>query len=132
MLTVTFICGLYAGKSILWEARKARLVAENSPEWYSWESFRAWCIATFAVHDREKHALTQLMNLRRTGTVAEYKADHDVHAAQTDLPMMQHLIYWGQGLKPESRAECKLERVTHIDYVDMPSLNLLRLPLTPV
>lgn len=103
----------------LWEARKARLVAENSPELYSWDSFRAWCIATFAVHDRERHALISLMSLRQTGTVAEYKAAHDVLAAQTDLPMTQRLIYWERGLKPEIRNECKFDPVTHTTYRDI-------------
>ena len=64
---------LQKGPLQLWEARKAKLVAENSPELYSWESFRTRCIATFAVHDRESHALNLMMSLRQTGTVAEYK-----------------------------------------------------------
>lgn len=102
----------------LWEARKAKLVAENSPELYSWQSFRSWCIATFAVHDRERHALNLLMALRQIGTVAEYKAAHDVLAAQTDLPMMQRLIHWEQGLKPEIRDECKFDPVMHTHYMD--------------
>ena len=34
-------------------------------------------------------------------------------AAQTDVPMIQRLIYWEQGLKPEIRDECKFELVTH-------------------
>lgn len=105
----------------LWEARKARLVAENSPQLYSWDSFRAWWITTFAVHDRERHALNSLMSLRQTGTVAEYKAAHDVLAAQTDLPVIQRLIYWERGLKPEIRDECKFDLVTHTTYKDIAS-----------
>jgi len=103
----------------LWEARKAPLVVENSPDLYSWDSFRAWCIATFVVLDRERHALNSLMSLCQTGTVAEYKAAHDVLVAQTDLPMMQRLIYWEQGLKPEIRDECKFDPATHTTYTDV-------------
>ena len=33
------------------------------------------------------------MSLRQTGSVAEYKAAHDVLAAYTDLPVKQQLIY---------------------------------------
>ena len=60
-----------------------------------------------------------MMSLRQTGTVAEYKAAHDVLAAQTELPMMQRLIYWEQGLKPEIRDECKFDPVTHTSYMDI-------------
>lgn len=77
----------------LWEAHKARLVAENSSDLYSWESFRSWCISSFSVQDHERNAITQLMSLRQTGSVAEYKAAHDVLAAYTDLPVKQQLIY---------------------------------------
>ena len=59
------------------------------------------------------------MNLCQTGTVAEYKASHAVLAAQINLPMMQRLIYWEQGLKPEIRAECKLDPVSHTSHMDL-------------
>ena len=103
----------------LWEARKARLVAENSFDLYSWESFRSWCLSSFSVQDHERNAITQLMSLRQTGSVAEYKVAHDVLAAYTDLPVKQQLIDWEQGLKPDIRAECKLDPATHTSYQDI-------------
>ena len=110
------------------EARKARLAAQGSleqtgqkraaqfamyvcavvaslitSELDSWESFKAWCISTFSVLDHDRRVLTQLMSLRRTGTVAEYKNSHDVLATQVALQKAQRSLYWEQGLKPEIR-----------------------------
>ncbi|DBA67599.1 TPA: hypothetical protein ACH3X2_001866 [Trebouxia sp. C0005] len=86
---------------------------------YPWPEFKAWCIATFNLHDMEKQALTKLMTLRQTASVAEYKAAHDVLAAKSKLPTAQRLIYWEQGLKPEIRAECKLDPLTHTAYANL-------------
>ena len=59
--------------------------------------------------DQEKSALTKLMSLGQTASVAEYKAAHDVLAAKSKLPTAQRLLVWEQGLKAEIRAECKLD-----------------------
>ncbi|KAA6423521.1 MAG: hypothetical protein FRX49_06581 [Trebouxia sp. A1-2] len=59
------------------------------------------------------------MSLRQTASVAEYKAAHDVLAAKSKLPTAQRLIYWEQGLKPEIRAECKLDPLTHTAYANL-------------
>ena len=65
----------------LWEARKTQL--SGQPEvLYSWDHFREWCLSSFSVHDHETHAVSQLEKLRQNGSVAEYKAAHDVLAAQ--------------------------------------------------
>ena len=45
----------------LWAARNARLVAENSSDLHSLESFRSWCISSFSVQDHETNAITQFM-----------------------------------------------------------------------
>lgn len=103
----------------LWEARKARLVAERSTEVYAWDSFAQWCLTSFNVQNQERHTLTELMSLRQNGSVAEYKAAHDVLAAQSDLPEMQRLIYWEAGLKPEIAALCKFDPATHTGYTDI-------------
>ena len=126
------------------EARKARLAAQGSleqtgqkraaqfamyvcavvaslitSELDSWESFKAWCISTFSVLDHDRRVLTQLMSLRRTGTVAEYKHSHDVLATQVALQKAQRLLYWEQGLKPEIRTQCKFDPATHSPYADI-------------
>ena len=62
--------------SQLWETRKSRkshLVAKNSPDVYSWESFKAWCISSFSLHDHERHVLTQLMSLRQAQLLSAVK-----------------------------------------------------------
>ncbi|KAL3135299.1 hypothetical protein ABBQ32_007497 [Trebouxia sp. C0010 RCD-2024] len=81
----------------LWEARKTQL-AEQPEVLYSWDNFREWCLSSFSVHNHERHALSQLEKLRQTGTVAEYKAAHDVLAAQTTLPMQLRIFWWERGL----------------------------------
>ena len=48
--------------------------------------------------------------------MAEYKAAHDVLASRSKLPIAQRSLYWEQGLKPEIRAECKLDPLTHKAY----------------
>ncbi|DBA87058.1 TPA: hypothetical protein ACH3X2_005300 [Trebouxia sp. C0005] len=76
----------------LWEARKVTLSAQ--PEvLYSWDTFRQRCLDSFSEHNHERSALAQLETLRQTGSVAEYKAAHNVLAAKTYLPMQLH-IYW--------------------------------------
>ena len=60
----------------LWEARKARLVAERSTEVYAWDSFAQWCLTSFNVQKQERHIFTELMSLRQNGSVAEYKVAH--------------------------------------------------------
>ncbi|KAA6428689.1 MAG: hypothetical protein FRX49_01564 [Trebouxia sp. A1-2] len=100
----------------LWDSFKAENGLVTA---YPWPEFKAWCIATFNLHDMEKQALTKLMTLRQTASVAEYKADHDVLAAKSKLPTAQRLIYWEQGLKPEIRAECKLDPLTHTAYANL-------------
>ena len=102
----------------LWEARKTQL--SNQPELlYSWDHFRKWCLASFSVHDHETHAISQLEKLRQTDSVAEYRAAHDVLAAQTTLPMKLRLFWWERGLKDEIRVMCSLDPLTHKQYADI-------------
>ncbi|DBA66139.1 TPA: hypothetical protein ACH3X2_002615 [Trebouxia sp. C0005] len=100
----------------LWDSFKAENGLVTA---YPWPECKAWCIATFNLHDMEKQALTKLMSLRQTASVAEYKAAHDILAAKSKLPAAQRLIYWEQGLKPEIRAECKLDPLTHTAYANL-------------
>ncbi|KAA6423130.1 MAG: hypothetical protein FRX49_07117, partial [Trebouxia sp. A1-2] len=100
----------------LWDSFKAENGLVTA---YPWPEFKAWCIATFNLHDMEKQALTKLMSLCQTAFVAEYKAAHDVLADKSKLPTAQRLIYWEQGLKPEIRAECKLDPLTHTAYANL-------------
>ena len=102
----------------LWEARKTQL--SSQPEvLYSWDNFREWCLSSFSVHDHETYAISQLEKLRQTGSVAEYKAAHDVLAAQTTLPMKLRLFWWECGLKDEIRVMCSLDPLTHKQYADI-------------
>ena len=102
----------------LWEARKTQL--SNQPELlYSWDHFRKWCLASFSVHDHETHAISQLEKLRQTDSVAEYRAAHDVLAAQTTLPMKLRLFWWERDLKDEIRVMCSLDPHTHKQYADI-------------
>ena len=86
---------------------------------YSWDTFKEWCITSFSVHNHERHALTQLENLRQTGSVAEYKAAHNVLAAQTNLPMQLRIHWWEKGLKEHIRSQVKVDPVTHTEYTDI-------------
>ena len=90
----------------IWDSFKAQ---NNLVTAYPWPKFEAWCIATFHLHDQEKSALTKLMSLRQTASVAEYKAAHDVLAAKSKVPTAQRLLFWEQGLEAEIRAEYKLD-----------------------
>ena len=102
----------------LWEARKTQFAAQ--PEvLYSWDTFREWCISSFSVHNRERHALSQLEKLRQTGTVAEYKAADDLLAAHTKLPMQLRIFWWERGLKEEIRTMCLVDPFTHREYIDI-------------
>ncbi|DBA72074.1 TPA: hypothetical protein ACH3X2_010804 [Trebouxia sp. C0005] len=100
----------------LWDSFKAENGLVTA---YPWPEFKARCIATFNLHDMEKQAFTKLMSLRQIASVAEYKAAHDVLAAKSKLPTAQRLIYWEQDLKPEIRAECKLDPLTHTAYANL-------------
>ena len=102
----------------LWEARKTQLT-EQPDVLYSWDNFREWCISSFSVHNHERHALQQLEKLRQTGSVAEYKAAHDLLAAQTVLPMQLRISRWERGLKDEIRAMCSVDPLTHKEYTDI-------------
>ena len=102
----------------LWEACKTQLT-EQPDVLYSWDNFREWCISSFSVHNHERHALQQLEKLRQTGSVAEYKAAHDVLAAQTVLPMQLRISWWERGLKGEIRAMCSVDPLTHKEYTDI-------------
>ena len=86
----------------LWEARKTQL--SNQPELlYFWDNFREWCLSSFSVHDHETHAISQLEKLRQTDSVAEYKAAHDVLAAQTTLlSRLQFIQHQGVEMTPFS------------------------------
>ena len=102
----------------LWEARKATLAAQ--PEvLYSWEEFRKWCISSFSVHNRERYALDQLQALYQVGSVAEYKAAHNVLAAQTTLPMQLRISWWEKGLKDHIRSQVKVDPVTYMEFTDI-------------
>ncbi|DBA70533.1 TPA: hypothetical protein ACH3X2_011933 [Trebouxia sp. C0005] len=102
----------------LWEARKIQL--HTQPDvLYSWHSFRQWCIDSFSLHNVERHALAQLEDLRQTGSVAEYKAAHNVLAAKTNLPMQLRIYWWERGLKPEIAAEIKVDPLTYKGYTDI-------------
>ena len=102
----------------LWEARKTQMAAQ--PEvLYASDTFWEWCISSFSVQNRERHALSQLEKLRQIGTVAEYKASHDLLAAQTNLPMQLRIFWWERGLKEEIRTICLVDPLTHREYTDM-------------
>lgn len=71
------------------------------------------------MHNRERHALSQLEKLRQTGTVAEYKAAHDLLAAQANLPMQLRIFWWERGRKGDIRAMCLVDPFTHKEYIDI-------------
>ena len=71
------------------------------------------------MHNHERHALSQLENLRQTDSGAEYKAPHDVLAAQTNLPMQLRLSWWERGLKDVTRTMCLVDPLTHREYTDI-------------
>ena len=102
----------------LWEARKSQL-AQQPDVLYSWDSFREWCISSFSVHNHERHALTQLENLRQTGSVAEYMAAHNVLASQTSLPMQLRIHWWEKGLKEHIRSQVTSDPVTYKEFTDI-------------
>ena len=102
----------------LWEARKAML-AEQPEVLYSWDDFRKWCISFFSVHNRERYALDQLQALYQIGSVAEYKAAHNVLAAQTTLPMQLRISWWEKGLKDHIRSQVKVDPVTYMEFTDI-------------
>ena len=76
------------------------------------------------MHNHEKHALQQLEKLRQTGSVAEYKAAHDVLAAQTALPVQLRISWWERGLKDEIRAMCSIDPLAHKEYTDIEEAQL--------
>ena len=102
----------------LWEARKAQLV-DQPLVLYSWDDFMEWCISSFSVHNHERHALSQLGALRQTGSVAEYKAAHNVLAAKTSLPMQLRLLWWETGLRDEIRSQVTVDPLTYKEYTDI-------------
>ena len=102
----------------LWEARKTQL-SQRPEVLYSWDNFREWCVCSFSVHNHERRALSQLGQLHQTGSVAEYKAAHDVLAAHTNLPMQLRILWWERGLKDEIRTMCLVDPFTHREYIDM-------------
>ena len=102
----------------LWEARETPMPGQPGAL-YSWDNFRDWCISSFSVHNHERHAIAQLEKLRQAGTVAEYKAAHDVLAAQTNLPMQMRILWWERGLKDEIRTMCLVDPFTHTEYIDI-------------
>ena len=86
---------------------------------YSWDNFREWCISSFSVRNHEKHALQQLEKQRQTGSIAEYKAAHDVLAAQTALPVQMRISWWERGLKDEIKTMCSVDPLTHKEYTNI-------------
>ena len=112
--------GSYLDKSPLnlWESRKAQLALQPDVL-YSWESFKEWCIKSFSVHNHEMHAISQLEALTQTGSVANYKADHNVLAAKLNLPMQLRIYWWQKGLKEHIRAQVKVDPETHQEYTDI-------------
>jgi len=71
------------------------------------------------VHNHERHALSQLERLRQNGSVAGYKAAHNVLAAQTNLPMQLRIHWWEKGLKEHIRSQVTVDPVTHMQYSDI-------------
>ena len=102
----------------LWESRKAQL-AKQLDVLYSWENFKRWCISSFSVHNHERHALAELEKLRQTGTVAAYKAAHNLLASQTILPMQLRIHWWERGLKANVRKRCSVDPCTYKEYTDI-------------
>lgn len=102
----------------LWEARKTQLI-EQPEVLYSWDSFKEWCIASFSPHNHEKHAISKLEGLRQTGSVAEYMAQHNVLASQSNLPMQLRIHWWEKGLKDEICHMCRVDPLTHKEYSDI-------------
>ena len=83
--TWVVVAGGYLDKSPrqLCEGRKTQLI-EQPEVLYSWDSFREWCIASFSPHNYEKHAISKLEGLRQTGSVADYMAQHNALASQSE------------------------------------------------
>ena len=102
----------------LWEARKVTLAAQPDVL-YSWDTFRQWCLDSFSVHNHEKRALAQLEALRQTGSVAEYKAAHNVLAARTNPPMQLRISWWERGLNPAIAAKVQVDPLTYKEYTDI-------------
>ena len=102
----------------LWEARKTQLI-EQPEVLYSWDNFREWCIASFSPHNHEKHAISKLESLRQTGSVAEYMAEHNVLASQSNFPMQLRIYWWERGLKDEIRQMCRVDPLTYKEYTDI-------------
>ena len=71
------------------------------------------------MHDYERHALSLLEKLSRTGSVTEYKAAHNVLAAKTDLPMQLRIHWWEKGLKEHIQSQVKVDPETHQEYTDI-------------
>ena len=88
----------------LWEARKTQL-CEQSEALYPRNTFRRWCISSFGVLDHEKRALNKLQPLHQTGTVAAYKAAHNLLAPQAKPPMQLCLLWWANDFKPEGAGQ---------------------------
>ena len=102
----------------LWESRKAQLASQPGVL-YSWDAFKEWCIKSFSVHNHERHAISKLQTLHQTGSVAAYKAAHNVLAARTNLPMQLRILWWEQGLKEHIRSKVKVDPKTHQEYTDI-------------
>ena len=108
----------------LWEARKVTLSAQLDVL-YSWDTFRQWCLDSFSVHKHERNVLAQLETLRRTGSVAEYKAAHDVLTVKTNLPMQLRIHWREKGLNPDIAAKVKVDPLTYKECSEMTKHNLL-------
>ena len=104
----------------LWDAHKMQAAAEGkTADLYAWGPFKAWFTKTFAVRDLAKTAFSKLLEFRQNGSVADYKAQFDVLAAQAKVAMHLRMPMWEKGLKPDIREKVAIDPNTHIEYTDI-------------
>lgn len=104
----------------LWDAHKVQAAAEGkTSELYGWDHFKGWFSLSFTVRDVTKTAFQQIVALRQTKTVADYKVDFDVLAAKADIPMHLRVSMWEQGLKSHIKEKVLMDPLTHSEYTDI-------------
>ena len=104
----------------LWDAHKVQAAAEGkAADLYAWEPFKAWFTKTFAVRDLAKTAFSKLLVLHQTVSVADYKAQFDVLAAQAKVAIHLRMPMWERGLKPDIKEGVTIDPSTHTEYTDI-------------
>ena len=93
--------------------RPARLSSLINPRYCILGKVSGNDVSLLGVHDHETQHVSHLEKLCQTDSVAEYKAAHDVLAAQISLPMKLRLFQWERVLKDDIRVMCSLDPLTH-------------------